>query len=109
MKKTAKIGIVICLTIMLFCTMISCQKTPHSSETPNESDSTAHSSNVIQTNFIEYGPYIFVDGKYIRQYNMNTNLLAPSCQDPECEGTCPLETVFNEVIRVVDDKMFFYF
>ena len=109
MKKTAKIGIVICLTIMLFCTMISCQETPPlSNETSSEPNDTTHSSNVIRTDLIEYGPYIFVDGKYIRQYNLNTNLLAPSCQDPECEGTCPLETVYNEVIRVVDDKMFFY-
>ena len=109
MKKTAKIGIVICLTIMLFCTMISCQETPPlSNETSSEPNDTTHSSNVIHTDLIEYSPYIFVDGKYIRQYNMNTNLLAPSCQDPECEGTCPLETVFNEVIRVVDNKMFFY-
>ena len=109
MKKTAKIGIVICLSIVFFCTMISCQKEDFvEGETSDETSSATHTSNVIRTNFIEYGPYIFVDGKYIRQYNLNTNLLAPSCQDPECQGTCPLEDVISEVVRVVDDKMFFY-
>ena len=109
MKKTAKIGTVICLTIMLFCTMISCQETPPlSNETSSEPNDTTHSSNVIRTDLIEYGPYIFVDGQYIRQYNMNTNLLAPACVDPECQGTCPLEASINEVIQVVEGKMFFY-
>ena len=96
-----------------FLTAAGCQP---SSPSPPDSvslqdqpvNSPDQASAVIRTDLIEYGPYIYVDGKYIRRYNQNTNLLSPACVDPECQGTCPLETVFNEVIRVVDDKMFFY-
>ena len=100
---------IILLGILFIFTMISCQsKILTDDETLSESDDTTQSSCVIRTDLIEYGPYIFVDGIYIRQYNMNTNLLSPSCQDPECEGSCPFEAEINQVIQVVDNKIFFY-
>lgn len=92
------------LCTIFFAGMISCQKI----DEPIKADPVVHSSNVIRTDLIEYGPYIFVDGKYIRQYNLNTNLLAPSCQDPECDATCQLEAAINKVNQVVDGKLFFY-
>ena len=91
------------LCTIFFAGMISCQKI----DEPIKADPVVHSSNVIRTDLIEYGPYIFADGKYIRQYNLNTNLLSPSCVDPECQGTCLLEAAINKVTQAVDEKMFF--
>jgi hypothetical protein len=90
---------VLCGVCVLSC--VACQP----KETPS---SDIHSTKVIRSAIQEYGPYVYADGKAIRRYNRSTNLFAPACMDPECDGTCPLDKGVTRANQLVDGRLYFY-
>ena len=82
---------------------------PSCAEQPDmNKDEKIHTSRVVSRYLAEYGDYIYVsDLNGLCRYNRKTGEMIPLCKDPDCDGSCPFETIFLELTQISDGRLYF--
>lgn len=90
---------------VLLVSMASCSESP---DVIISDEMEIHTTKVIKDGRLaEYGNYIFIASTGIKRYNRVTGEVSSVCANPECDGTCLLESPLTTLSQVVDGKLFF--
>ena len=66
-----------------------------------------HQTEVVKNDLAEYGNFVWAESGRIYRFNRKTETFYTACNDPECDGRCPVDCVMSFFAGVHDQKLYF--
>ena len=100
-KKILRLCIMMTIALLLSALCASCQDNER-----NEINE-LHQTAVVKTDLAEYGNFVWAESGRIYRFNRKTETFYTACNDPECDGRCPVDCVMSFFAGVHDQKLYF--
>ncbi len=102
MKKRISVILALLLLFCSLCALLSACRDKDKHEI-NE----LHQTAVVKNDLAEYGNFVWAESSRIYRFNRKTETFYTACNDPECDGRCPVDCVMSFFAGVHDQKLYF--